>query len=89
MASKRETRRDFGDTARTFGDDHEIHDGQNGEHDHADDKITAHDQAGEGLHDMPGGVGAFVAVRQNQARRAEIERQPEQGRDQTARSGTS
>ena len=74
-----ETRRDFGDTARTFGDDDEIDDGQDGENDDADDEIAAHHQAGEGLNDMARRIRAFIAVGQHQPCRAEIERQAGSG----------
>ena len=36
-----EARRDFGDAARTLGDDDEVHDHQDGEDDQADDEIAA------------------------------------------------
>jgi hypothetical protein len=69
-----EARRHFGDAARTLGDDDEVHQYQDGEHDQADDVVAAHDEAAEGLDDMAGGVGAFMAVRQDEARRSEVER---------------
>ena len=76
------TRRDFGDTARTLGDDDEIDDGENGEHDHADDEIAAHHHIGEGRHDLSRRVFALMAAHQHKARRAEIHRQAEQGGDE-------
>src|ERR1700726_1376699 len=73
---------DFGDAARALGDDHEIHDHQDREHDDADDEIAAHDEAAEGLDDMAGGGGALVAAGENEPGRGEVERQPQHGRDQ-------
>ena len=77
-----EARRDFGDTARTLGDDDEIDDHQDGEDDDADDEIAAHDEIAEGLDDVAGGVGAGVAVGEDQAGGGEVERQPQHGGDQ-------
>ena len=77
-----EARGDFGDAAGALGDDDEVHDHQDGEHDDADDEIAAHHEIAERLDDVAGGGGALVAVRQDQARRGEVERQPQHGRDQ-------
>ena len=77
-----EARRDFGDAAGALGDDDEVHDHQDGEDDDADDEVAAHHEVAERLDDVAGGGGAFVAVRQDQARRGEVERQPQHGRDQ-------
>ncbi len=65
---QRETRGDFGDTAGTFGDDHEVHQNKDREHDHADDEIAAHDKTAERRDDVAGGFGAAVSVRQDQTR---------------------
>ena len=73
---------DFRDAARTFGDDHEVHDDQDREHDDADHEVAAHHKIAEGLDDVAGGVGALVAVREDKARRCEVERQPQHRRDQ-------
>ena len=81
-------RRHFGDASGALGDDHEIHDHQDREHDDADDEIAAHDEIAERLDDVAGGGRAFVAMGENEPRRGEIERQPQHGGDQTARSGT-
>src|SRR5580704_4741631 len=80
-----EARGDFGDTAGALGDDHEIHDYQDREHDDADDEIAAHDEAAERLDDMAGGGGALVAAGENEPGRGQIERQPQHGRDQQHR----
>ena len=77
-----EARGDFGDAAGALGDDHEVHDHQDREHDHADHEIAAHHEIAERLDDVAGGRGAFVAVREDQPRRGEVERQPQHGRDQ-------
>ncbi len=74
--------RDFGDTARTLGDDDEIHRDQDREDDDPDHEIAAHHEVAEGLDDVAGGVGALVAVRQDQPRGGEVERQPQHRRDQ-------
>ncbi len=60
-------RRDFGDAARTFGDDDEVHDHQDREDDDADHEIAAHHEVAERLDDVAGGGGAFVTVREDQA----------------------
>jgi hypothetical protein len=49
---------DFGDAARTLGDDHEVHDDEDCEHDDADHEIAAHHEAAERLDDMAGRVRA-------------------------------
>jgi hypothetical protein len=77
-----EARGDFGDAAGALGDDHEVHDHQDGEDDDTDNEIAAHHEIAERLDDVAGGVGAFVAARQDQPRRGEVERQPQHGRDQ-------
>ena len=77
-----EARGDLGDAAGALGDDDEVHDHQDGEDDDADDEIAAHDEIAERLDDVAGGGGAFVAVRQDQARGGQVERQPQHGRDQ-------
>ena len=73
---------DFRDAARTFGDDHEIHDDQNREYDDADHEVAAHHKIAEGLDDVAGSVGSFVSVREDEACRCKVERQPQHRRDQ-------
>ena len=75
-------RGDFGDAAGALGDDHEVHDHQDGEHDDADDEIAAHHEIAERLDDVAGGGGPFVAAREDEPGRGQIERQPQHGRDQ-------
>jgi len=72
-----EARRDFGDPARTLGDDHEIDQHQYGEDDDADDVVAAHHQLAEGLDDLAGPAGAFVAATEDQARGRQVQPQPE------------
>ena len=57
-----ETRADFSDTARTFGDHDEVHDHEDRKDDHADDEVALHHEIAEGLNDVTGGVGAFVTM---------------------------
>jgi hypothetical protein len=47
---------DFRDTARTLGDDDEVHDHQDRENDDPDDEIAAHHQVAERLDDLAGSV---------------------------------
>jgi hypothetical protein len=77
-----EARRDFRDASRTLGDDDEIHDHQDRENDDADDEVAAHDEIAERFDDMAGGGRALVAVRQNEPRRGEVEREPQHGGDE-------
>ena len=77
-----EARGHFRDAAGALGDDHKIHDHQDDENDDADHEIAAHHEIAERLDDVAGRVGALVAVRQDEARRGEVERQPQHGRDQ-------
>lgn len=72
----------FGDTARALGDDHEVHDHQDGEDDDADDEIALHHEIAERLDHRTGGMGAFVAVGEDEARGGKVERQPQHGGDQ-------
>ena len=77
-----EARADFGDTRRALGDDDEVHDDQDHEDDEADDEVAAHDEVREAGDDVAGGVRALVAMRQDHARRRDVERQPQHGGDQ-------
>ena len=77
-----EPRGNFRDASGALGNDDEVHDHQNREHDNSDHVITAHHEIAERLDDVTGGRGALMAVRQDQPRGGEIERQPEHGGDQ-------
>src|SRR5690606_31288744 len=56
-----------------------------GEDDDADDEIAAHHEVPEGFDDVTGGVGAVVAVGEDQAGGGEVECQPHHGGDQQYR----
>ena len=75
-------RADLGDAAGALGDDHEVDDGQNREHDDADRVVAADDELAEGLDDVPGGAGALMAVQQHHTRRGDVQRQAQQRREQ-------
>ena len=77
-----EARGDFRDTPRTLGDHDEVHEHQDGEHDDADDEIAAHHEVTERLDDVTGSIRALVAMAQDQARRRQIERETQHGRNQ-------
>ena len=77
-----EARADFRDTRRTLGDHDEIHRDQDSENDQADDEVAAHDEIGESGHDVAGRGLALIAMRQDEPRRADIEREPQDGREQ-------
>ena len=47
IASKSEARRHFGHALRTVGDDDQLHDDENDEHEHADYDAAAHDEVAE------------------------------------------
>jgi hypothetical protein len=79
---ERETRANLGDAGRALGYDDEIHDDEDEEDDQADDEIAGHDEVREASDDMAGGVHAFVAVGQDHARRRDVQRQSQHGRDQ-------
>ena len=77
-----EARRDFGDARRTAGDDDEVHDHQDREHDHADDELAAHHELRERRDHFARGVLAGLAVGEDEARRGDVEREPQQRRQQ-------
>ena len=57
-----EASRDFRDTARTLGDDDEVHDDENREHDDADDEVAAHHEVAEGFDDVACSRRSLVAM---------------------------
>jgi hypothetical protein len=61
---------------------HEVHDDEDREHDDADHEVAAHHELAERLDDVAGGGRAFMAVRQDQPGRRQIQRQPQHRRDQ-------
>ena len=71
-----EAGRDFGDAARTLGDDDEVHDHQDREHDNSDHEISAHHEIAERLDDVAGGRRPFMSVAKDQPGRGHVQRQP-------------
>ena len=70
---QREPRRNLGHPFRTLGDHDEVHDGQDQEDDHPDDKVPLDHEVPEGFHDMAG-----IRLKQDQPRRGDRQRKPEQ-----------
>ena len=60
---KRESRRDFGDALGSFGDDDEVDDDKDNEHDEADDRVAADNEIAECGDDL-----ACIAVEQDKTR---------------------
>ena len=56
---------------------HELHDDQHQEHDEADDVVAAHHLVADGCNDV-----ARARLREDEARRRDVEAQPEQRRHQ-------
>ena len=78
-----EARRDLGDALGALGDDDEVDDHEDQEHDRADDEVAAdHELAERGDH-RAGGVR--VVAGEDQARRRDVEREPEQRDEQQQR----
>ena len=77
-----EARRDFGDAAGALGDDDEVHDHEDREHNDADDEIALRDEPPEGLDHVTRRVGALVAVRKNEPRGSHVERHAQDRGDQ-------
>ncbi len=80
-----EARADFGDTRRTLGDDDEVHRDQNEEDDQTDDEIAGHDETGEAGDDAAGSAVAFMTMGKDDARRCDVQRQANHGRNQKNR----
>ena len=76
---------DLGDAAGALRDHHEVHDHQDREHDDADHEVAAHHEVAECLDHVAGGVGAVVAVGEDQARGRKVQREAEHRRDQQNR----
>ena len=75
---QREARRDFRDAAGALRHDHEVDDDEDHEHDDADGVVAADHEVAERLDDAAGGVRARVAVQQHDARRGDVQREPQQ-----------
>ena len=81
-----EPRGDLGDAAGAFGDDHEVHHQQDREHDQPDHHVAAHQEAAERGDHVAGRQRPLVAVRQDQPRGRDVERQAQQrGQQQQGR----
>ncbi len=81
---ERETRGDFGDALRAGRDHHELDHDQHREGDQPDDEVAAHDELPEGGHERADAVGQMT-LGQDQARRGDVEREPEERGDQERR----
>ncbi len=80
-----EAGRDLGDPARALRDDHEIHDDQDREHDDPDDEVAPHHEVAEGLDDVAGRRRTLVAVAEDEARRGEVQGEPQHRGDEQQR----
>ena len=66
--------------------DNDILDGDQNQEDHnADDVVAADHKGAKSLDHFAGGTRSGIAIQQNQARRRDVERQPEQGHQQQSR----
>lgn len=77
-----ETRANFGDTRRTLGDDDEVDGDQDHEDDQTDHEVAGHDEAGETGDHAARSRRALVAMRKDDARRRDVQRQTDHGCDQ-------
>jgi hypothetical protein len=78
-------RRDFGDTAGAFGDDHEIDQHQYDEHHQTHRVVAAHQEVAERLDHLARRVGAGMAFEQHHTGGSHVERQAQQGGQQQHR----
>ena len=74
---QREARRDFRNACRTLRDHDEVDDDEDEEDDQADRVVSADDDGAECLDDFSGGIRARVAFEQHDARRGDVEREPQ------------
>ena len=77
-----EARADFGDAGRALGDDEEVDRHQDEKDDDADEEVAAHHEPGEAADDVAGRGRPLVAVREDEPCRRDVEREPQDGRDQ-------
>ena len=84
-----EPRAHFGDAPGALGDDDEVDDHQHREHHHADGVIAADHELPEGRDHVARGVSARVALDQHDARRGDVEPEPQQRRARAAPSESS
>jgi hypothetical protein len=78
-------RRDLGDAAGALGDHDEIDDDQDHEDGEADDDLAAHQEFAERADHAARRAVTFMAVRQDQAGRGEVQAEPQHRRDQQDR----
>ena len=76
---------DFSDAPGALGDDHEVDDHQNGEDDNPDGVVATDEEMPEGVDHLPGRPRPGMAFEQHDARRGDVERQPQQRGDQQHR----
>ena len=69
---------DFCDTPGTFGDNHEVDDHQNDEHDDTDGKITAHQKVSECVDHLTRRPFTSMPIHQDDTGRRNVERQSQQ-----------
>jgi len=72
-----EARADFGHTACAFCDHNEVHDQQHAEHHEPEKDVAAHHEHREALDHRSRGVGAFMALADDQLGRRDVEAQPQ------------
>ena len=77
---EREARPDLGDALGALRDHDELDDREDHEDDGADDVVAAHDELAERVDDL-----ARVGLQQDEPRRRDVEREPEQRREQEQR----
>ncbi|MNS52924.1 hypothetical protein D3C72_856630 [compost metagenome] len=77
-----ETCANFGDTARTFGDNHKVDDNEDHEHHDTDSKVTANEEVTKGLNHFTRRRPAGMSVHQNDTRGRDVQRQAQQRREQ-------
>ena len=80
-----EARGNFGDAARTLGDDDEVDHHQDRENRQADDGLTTHQEFAERADHAAGRLRPLMPVRQDQPRRGKVEAEPQHRRDQQDR----
>ncbi len=77
-----EARADFGDTGGTLGDNDEVDGDQDQKDDQTDHEVAGHDEAGEARNHAARRRRPLVAVRKDDTRRRNVQRQANHGRDQ-------
>ncbi|OMP13173.1 hypothetical protein COLO4_02148 [Corchorus olitorius] len=79
---KHKARTHFGDTARTFGDNHKVDDHQDDKHHDPDGEVSANQEVAKGFHHPSRRRGTGMPFQQNNTRRGYVQRQAQQGRKQ-------